>query len=78
MGYHLWGRTESDTTEATLQRQQQGTKPPLPGDSLYAILRLSVTHQILLGYERRDITNKLDFLRIVHLRVKTANIFVSN
>ena len=25
-----------------------------------------------------EITNKLDFLRIVHLRVKTANIFVSN
>ena len=23
MGYRLWGRTESDTTEATLQQQQQ-------------------------------------------------------
>ena len=23
MGYHLWGRTESDTTEATQQQQQQ-------------------------------------------------------
>ena len=25
VGYHLWGRTESDTTEATQQQQQQDT-----------------------------------------------------
>ena len=26
MGSHLWGRTESDTTEATQQQQQQNVK----------------------------------------------------
>ena len=26
VGFHLWGRTESDTTEATYQQQQQGRR----------------------------------------------------
>ena len=28
VGCHLWGRTESDTTEATLQQQQQQQQEP--------------------------------------------------
>ena len=31
MGCRLWGRTESDTTEATSQQQQQQTLLGLPG-----------------------------------------------
>ena len=30
VGCHLWGRTESDTTEATLQQQQQHIYKNLP------------------------------------------------
>ena len=30
VGCCLWGRTESDTTEATLQQQQQHTECPVP------------------------------------------------
>ena len=30
VGCRLWGRTESDTTEATWQQQQQQQSPPAP------------------------------------------------
>ena len=30
VGYRLWGRTESDTTEATQQQQQRASEEKLP------------------------------------------------
>ena len=36
MGFRLWGRTESDTTEATQQQQQQQNNPEASRASLVA------------------------------------------
>ena len=33
VGFHLWGRTESDTTEVTQQQQQQACLWGFPGGS---------------------------------------------
>ena len=62
VGYHLWGRTELDTTEATQQQQQQQHEPNIPGS--YAILLFTASD---LASITNHIHNWVLFLLWLHL-----------